>query len=116
MNINLDMIGRNDTNFVNVSGFTTCAEFQSLVENENKKIGLTIKKRKGISWSDHVPFYRKKIPVLGFNTGTHADYHKISDTADKCFFDGMSEICRLVYNVAWRLANDEKRSEFISTK
>jgi len=115
MNINLDMIGRNDTNFVNVSGFTTCAEFQSLLENENKKIGLTIKKRKGISGSDHVPFYRKKIPILGFNTGTHADYHKISDTAEKCFFDGMSEICRLVYNVTWRLANDETRPVFTST-
>ena len=110
------MIGRNDTSFVNVSGFTTCEEFQSLVEMENKEIGLTIHKRKGISGSDHVPFYRKNIPVLGFNTGSHADYHKISDTAEKCFFDGMSEICRLVYNVTWHLANDEKRPIFISTK
>lgn len=115
-NINLDMIGRNDSGFVNVSGFTACAELQSLVENENKKIGLSIKQRKSISGSDHVPFYRKGVPVLGFNTGTHADYHKITDTAEKCFFDGMSEICKLVYNVAWRLTNEKKRLAFSGKK
>ena len=37
----------------------------------------------GYGPSDHSSFYAKKIPVLFLWTGTHEDYHKPSDTADK---------------------------------
>lgn len=46
----------------------------------------------GFGPSDHSSFYTKKIPVLFFFTGTHLDYHKPSDTADKINYDGLSRV------------------------
>lgn len=46
----------------------------------------------GFGPSDHSSFYGKKIPVLFFFTGTHADYHKPSDDADKVNYEGLAKI------------------------
>ncbi|MGB5013576.1 MAG: PDZ domain-containing protein, partial [Pyrinomonadaceae bacterium] len=37
-------------------------------------------------------FYMKKVPVLFFFTGTHLDYHKPSDTAEKINYEGLAKI------------------------
>ena len=42
----------------------------------------------GMGPSDHSSFYLKNIPALHFYTGTHTDYHKPSDDADKINFTG----------------------------
>jgi S1-C subfamily serine protease len=46
----------------------------------------------GTGPSDHTSFYIKDIPVLFFFTGTHMDYHKPSDDADKINYDGILRI------------------------
>jgi hypothetical protein len=43
--------------------------------------------------------------VVFFFTGTHADYHKPSDTVDKILFDRMANIVRLIYDLGWKLGN-----------
>lgn len=50
----------------------------------------------GFGPSDHASFYMKKVPVLFFFTGTHLDYHKPSDTAEKINYDGLSKIISYV--------------------
>lgn len=54
--------------------------------------------------SDHISFARKDIPVLFYSTGTHADYHMVTDDPEKIDYDKfkhMTEFCFLVgYNVA----------------
>jgi aminopeptidase YwaD len=46
----------------------------------------------GFGPSDHSSFYTKKVPVLFFFTGTHLDYHKPSDTADKINYVGEHKV------------------------
>jgi aminopeptidase YwaD len=46
----------------------------------------------GFGPSDHSSFYGKKIPVLFFFTGTHTDYHKPTDTAEKINYEGLNQI------------------------
>jgi len=57
----------------------------------------------GFGPSDHSSFYSKKIPVLFFWTGTHDDYHKPSDTADKINYEGEARIVgfveRLIHDI-----------------
>jgi hypothetical protein len=53
----------------------------------------------GFGPSDHSSFYAKQIPVLFFFTGSHEDYHKPSDTADKINYQGESRIVYLISNV-----------------
>ena len=50
----------------------------------------------GFGPSDHSSFYAKQIPVLFFWTGTHEDYHKPSDTADKINYEDEARILGLV--------------------
>lgn len=53
----------------------------------------------GFGPSDHSSFYAKQIPVLFFFTGTHADYHKPSDTAEKINYDGLTRITSYVSEI-----------------
>jgi hypothetical protein len=94
--LNMDMIGRNDSSKVTISGFTSSDDLKQITLDANRSIGLEIDSSKAISRTDHVPFYQEKIPVLGFFTGFHNDYHKPTDTADKCFPEGSAQICRLI--------------------
>jgi hypothetical protein len=50
----------------------------------------------GFGPSDHSAFYAKQVPVLFFFTGTHEDYHKPSDTADKLNYRGLARIADFV--------------------
>ena len=53
----------------------------------------------GFGPSDHSSFYAKQIPVLFFFTGTHNDYHKPSDTADKINYDGLLKVTDFVEEI-----------------
>ena len=61
--------------------------------------------------SDHYNFAKKGIPAIFYFNGTHADYHRTTDTVDKINFEKMETIARLVFYTAWELANRDKRIE-----
>ena len=56
--------------------------------------------------SDHVNFAKLGIPVLFFTNGEHSDYHRPSDTADKIMYDVLQKRATLVFQTAWRVANE----------
>jgi aminopeptidase YwaD len=63
----------------------------------------------GYGPSDHSSFYAKKIPVLFLWTGTHEDYHKPSDTADKINYEDEAHILSFVERVVGSIdANDAR--------
>ncbi|MBL7113204.1 MAG: M28 family peptidase [Bacteroidales bacterium] len=55
--------------------------------------------------SDHISFAQKDIPILSYSTGTHTDYHKITDTVDKIDFTKFQYITRFVFKVGFNVAN-----------
>jgi Peptidase family M28 len=59
--------------------------------------------------SDHYNFAEKKIPVIFYFRGVHADYHQPGDDIEKIQFDQSEKITRLVFYTAWELANREER-------
>jgi len=87
MNVNLDMVGRNDNNELYVVGTNLYTQLQPAIEGlelpDEFKLsvghdGLDGKQ----SWvfsSDHGPFHREKIPFLYFGVEDHKDYHKPTD-------------------------------------
>jgi hypothetical protein len=62
----------------------------------------------GYGPSDHAAFYAKRVPVLFFFTGTHEDYHKPSDTADKINYAGEARIAELVARLIRLLDSEAK--------
>jgi len=102
--INLDMIGRMDSTEVRISGCNSGDIFQDLIKKSNTELKLNIIERKSVSRSDHAPFYDMGIPVLGFDTDFHADYHKPTDTIEKCSMEGIVKVCQMVFQITEELA------------
>lgn len=87
ININLDMVGRNDNNELYVVGTNLYTQLQPAIADlelpENFKLltghdGLD-GKQNWVSSSDHGPFHKQEIPFLYFGVEDHKDYHKPTD-------------------------------------
>ncbi len=70
----------------------------------------------GYGPSDHSSFYAKQIPVLFFWTGTHNDYHKPSDTADKINYEGEARIVSFVERIVRDIDKNDKRPTYTVAK
>jgi aminopeptidase YwaD len=70
----------------------------------------------GYGPSDHSSFYARRVPVLFFFTGTHEDYHKPSDTADRINYDGEALILQFVRDVIYRLQAADARPAYAQAK
>jgi Zn-dependent M28 family amino/carboxypeptidase len=76
--------------------------------NPGARFALTLTED-GFGPSDHASFYAKQTPVLFFWTGTHEDYHKPSDTADRINYEGEQKIVSFVADIVRALdANDAR--------
>src|SRR6266568_1248581 len=66
----------------------------------------------GYGPSDHSSFYAKQIPVLFFWTGTHDDYHKPSDTADKINYQDEARVVAFVARIINEIDKRDKRPTY----
>lgn len=94
--LNFDMVGRlNEKNELGVFGTGTSTTWPEVFEKLDT-LGLVINRSPtGMGSSDHTSFYLNDVPVLHYFTGTHADYHKPSDDAEKINFEGMLRVWKL---------------------
>ncbi len=141
--INMDMAGRLNAGKLTVGGIGTGSEWENLVTQENVnseavasltklvKTSSDIRNRNstvslhkfnlqlnqdGFGPSDHSSFYAKKIPVLFFFTGTHTDYHKPSDTADKINYGGLEEVTEFVAEIVKAVDQNPVRPTYTVAK
>jgi len=59
--------------------------------------------------SDHYNFAKHNIPVIFYFNGTHADYHKPTDTPDKIEYELLAKRAKLIFYTAWEVANRDER-------
>jgi predicted metalloprotease with PDZ domain len=95
--VNLDMIGRNPGQPVQVMGSASALEVQRLVETANREEQLPLRFSVGpdAAISDYDPFHRQGIPFLFFFTGIHEDYHGTDDEADRLSYPRLAEVVKL---------------------
>ncbi|WP_340073965.1 M28 family metallopeptidase [Leptobacterium sp. I13] len=124
-NLNIDMIGRvdpkreGDRNYIYLIGSDKLStELHNISEEINKKYtNLTFDYKyndendpnRFYYRSDHYNFAKNNVPVIFYFNGTHADYHKPSDTPDKIEYDLLAKRAQLIFYTAWELANRENR-------
>ena len=124
--LNIDMIGRIDpkrktgdsTNYVYVVGDDKLSsDLRKISEAVNKKytkLELDYKyndpeDKEFIYYrSDHYNFAKKGVPIIFYFNGTHADYHKPTDTPDKINYDLQAKRAKLVFYTAWEMANRDE--------
>ncbi|MFN5701941.1 MAG: TonB-dependent receptor domain-containing protein, partial [Betaproteobacteria bacterium] len=112
--VNLDMVGRLDGDKVVVHGTGTGTGLESLVDRLVAAHGFEAAKEPGgFGPSDHSSFYARKIPVLHLFTGSHSDYHRPTDTADKLNYAGMVRLTRLVADIVKELATAPERPAYV---
>ncbi|HMJ24430.1 MAG TPA: M20/M25/M40 family metallo-hydrolase, partial [Pyrinomonadaceae bacterium] len=83
--------------------------------NAARKFSLTLNED-GYGPSDHSSFYGKQVPVLFFFTGSHNDYHKPSDTAEKINYEGEASIVGFVERIIRDLDRSDKRPTYAVAK
>jgi len=111
--INLDMVGHLEKSKHQVSiPESVDLPLEILKLNEKYKFSKNILS-KG-SGSDHVSFNNKKIPVIFIHTGLHKYYHTPEDDVETLNIEGIAEISKFVFELAWNLANKQRPKQDIS--
>lgn len=113
--LNMDMVGRleNDNMAINAVGTSSkWPDNLAGIKAGNLKIKTS---ESGVGPSDHTSFYLKDIPVLHFFTGTHSDYHKPSDDADKINYDGIARVGNFIIDLITVL-DTQGKLDFVKTK
>jgi hypothetical protein len=114
--INMDMVGRLDEeNALAINGAGTSPEWIPVIESIGMDSIKIITKESGVGPSDHTSFYLKDIPVLHFFTGTHEDYHKPTDDADKINYAGIYAVTAFIDSLITQL-DDNQKLAFSKTK
>ena len=111
--LNLDMVGRLRDDRLTVFGTRSGENLSTVVTGAARALGLEVVESDGVGRSDHMSFYNKKIPVLHFFTGTHADYHRPTDTWEKLNIEGMARVSDLVLATTLALANAKPAMNFV---
>ncbi|HEX8502377.1 MAG TPA: M28 family peptidase [Pyrinomonadaceae bacterium] len=70
----------------------------------------------GFGPSDHSAFYARRVPVLFFFTGSHEDYHKPTDTADRVNYEGEARVLQLVREIVYDLQARDTRPTYAVAK
>ena len=114
--INLDMVGRLNpaSKTITIGGYGTSPTWSTVLPEKTKAINVKFDSS-GIGPSDHTSFYLKEIPVLFFFTGTHTDYHKPGDIAEKIDFTGQYRILQYILDVIGKTSKENKLA-FLKTK
>ena len=92
------------------------ANGRTIVSSDATKNFVLTLNEDGYGPSDHSSFYAKQLPVLFFWTGTHDDYHKPTDTADKINYQGEAEILKFVAHIIQGADQSDKRPTFAVAK
>jgi Zn-dependent M28 family amino/carboxypeptidase len=124
VDLNIDMIGRtgseylkdkDSTNYLYIIGddklSSDLAVITDKINNTYSKMKLDRKyndpndPNRFYFRSDHYNFAEKGVPIIFYFNGTHADYHRPTDTPDKINYPMMAKRTQLVFHTAWEMAN-----------
>lgn len=112
--LNMDMVGRYDTSHkLTVGGYGTSSKWSNIWKAINTPLVVKFDST-GSGPSDHASFYRAGVPVQFFFTGSHPDYHKASDDADKINYEATAQIVTLAYQIMG-ITDSLPKLDFIKT-
>lgn len=125
--VNVDMVGRVDSRYADnphyiyvIGSDRLSTDLHKINEDVNQKYTqLTLDYKyndeedpnRYYFRSDHYNFAKNGIPSIFFFNGTHADYHRTTDTVEKINFEKMESVGRHIFHLVWELANRADRIE-----
>ncbi|HEV8542862.1 MAG TPA: M28 family peptidase, partial [Verrucomicrobiae bacterium] len=115
--LNFDMVGRLRENKLILQGAGSSTSWRKEIEKRNIPAGfdLTVQSDPYLP-TDTTSFYPKGIPVLAFFTGSHDDYHRPSDDADKINYEGIERITKFARSIVQDLITSDSRPNYEKVK
>lgn len=124
--LNLDMVGRGAAGdlaeggpgYLQLIGSRRLStELGDLVESVNERHGFTFDYQYDADGhpenyycrSDHYMYARFGIPIVFFSTGSHQDYHQLTDESQYIDYDKMARVAGLVLDIARSVADLDHR-------
>jgi Zn-dependent M28 family amino/carboxypeptidase len=104
--LNFDMVGRMQDNRLSVQAVGTSPAWAKLLEQANVIAGFDLQLQQDPYLpTDVATFNQATIPSLNFFTGSHTDYHRPTDTADKINYEDLDRIVGFAAAIAKRVVD-----------
>ena len=111
--INFDMVGRMQDNKLTVQATGSSPQWGRVLEQANIAAGFDLLVQADpYQPTDVASFNQAGVPSLNFFTGTHTDYHKPTDTADKINYEDLDRVVGLVAAITARVAAAPEPPQF----
>jgi hypothetical protein len=111
--INFDMVGRMQDNKLTVQATGSSPAWGRLIEQANIAAGFDLQVQQDpYQPTDVASFNQASVPSLNLFTGTHTDYHKPSDTADKINYEDLDRIVDFATAIVRRLGDTAEAPAF----
>jgi Zn-dependent M28 family amino/carboxypeptidase len=102
--LNFDMVGRMQDNKLSVQAMGTSPVWPKLIEQVNIAAGFDLQLQPDpYQPTDVATFNQAGVPCLNFFTGTHVDYHRPTDTADKIDYEDLDRVAAFATTIARRV-------------
>ncbi len=110
---NFDMVGRMQDNKLTVQAVGSSPGWRPLIERANVAAGFDLVLQDDpYQPTDVASFNQANVPSLAFFTGTHIDYHKPSDTADKINYEDLDRVVDFAVALASRVGDQPEALAF----
>jgi hypothetical protein len=106
--VNLDMIGRNAVDQISLIGRYQYPKLYAIIDEANRSSAnfeINFSVERYVRQSDHIPFMRKKIPSVFFNSGGHDQLHRPEDTTGRIVQDKIEKVTQMIFLSLWDIAN-----------
>jgi len=111
--LNFDMVGRMQDNKLTVQATGTSPLWAKIIEQANVVAGFDLQLQQDpYQPTDVATFNEASVPSLNFFTGTHADYHRPSDTADKINYEDLDRVVDFAAAITRRLEDLDEAPPF----
>ncbi len=115
--VNLDMVGRMRDNKLTLQAVGSSSVWPRLIEQANVPVGFDVNTGEDPYLpTDSTTFNQASVPTVHFFTGSHEDYHRPSDTAEKINYDDLARVARFGALMVGKLANLEAAPDFVKVE
>jgi len=115
--VNFDMVGRVKNNLLVLQAAASSSVWARLIEQSNVMVGFDLRMQDDPYLpTDSTPFYQAGIPALNFFSGSHEDYHRPSDTADRVNYEGLDQVIDLASRLVGKLTKLEQAPDYVKVE
>jgi hypothetical protein len=111
--LNFDMVGRMHDNKLTIQAVGTSPTWPRVIEQANIAAGFDLQLQQDpYQPTDVATFNQAGVPCLSFFTGTHGDYHRPTDVADKIDYPDLDRIVDFAVAIVRKLEDLEAGPQF----